>query len=95
MITKTDLLMLLSELQDSGIDTTKEFTKVVTSRELPMDVIKFINDKRGFEVSGFYEHIRRSYNVKKSKLYINIMKETTDVNDVLTTLAALNLQILL
>ena len=91
MITKTDLLMLLSELQATGIDTTKEFTKVVTSKDLPLDVVEFINSKRGFEVSNFYEHIRKSYNSKKSKLYINIMKEITDVNEVLTTLASLNL----
>ena len=91
MITRTDLLMLLSELQDNGIDTTKEFTRVVTSKDIPIDVIRFINSKREFEVSKFYEHIRKSYNLKKSKLYINIMKEITDTNEVLTTLAALNL----
>ena len=91
MITRNDLLMLLSELQDNGIDTTEQFTKTVTSRELPFDVIQFINTKRELDVTKFYEYIRKSYNSKKSKLYINIMKEIDDVNEVLTTLAALNL----
>ena len=82
-------------MSDNGINTTKEFTKVATSREIPLDVVKFINDNREMEVNKFYSHIRKSYNNKKSKLYINIMKEIEDVNDVLTTLASLNLQILL
>lgn len=95
MITKNDLLILLSELQDNGIDTTQQFTRTITSKELPLDVIQFINSNRELDVNKFYEYIRKSYNEKKSKLYINIMKEIEDVNEVLTTLAALNLQILL
>ena len=47
------------------------------------------------EVNKFYSYIRKSYNQKRSKLYINIMKEIDDVQEVLTTLASLNLQILL
>lgn len=82
-------------MSDNGIDTTKEFTKVVASREIPLDVIKFINSNREMDLSKFYSYIRKSYNNKKSKLYINIMKEIDDVQDVLTTLASLNLQILL
>ena len=95
MISKNDLLLILTELQDSGINTTKEFTKVVTSPNVPLDVIKFINDRREMEVSKFYSHIRKSYNNKKSKLYINIVKEIDDVNEVLTTLASFQLQTLL
>lgn len=95
MISKNDLLLILTELQDSGINTTKEFTKVVTSPNIPLDVIKFINDKREMEVSKFYSHIRKSYNNKKSKLYINIVKEIEDVNEVLTTLASFQLQTIL
>ena len=82
-------------MSDNGMDTTREFTKVATSRGIPLDVVKFINDNREMEVNKFYSHIRKSYNNKKSKLYINIMKEIEDVQEVLTTLASLNLQILL
>lgn len=95
MISKNDLFLILSEMSDNGIDTTKEFTKVATSRDIPLDIVKFINDNREMEVNKFYSYIRKSYNQKKSKLYINIMKEIEDVNEVLTTLASLNLQILL
>ena len=95
MISKNDLFLILSEMSDNGIDTTKEFTKVATSRDIPLDIVKFINDNREMDVNKFYSHIKKSYNQKKSKLYINIMKEIEDVNEVLTTLASLNLQILL
>ena len=95
MILKNDLLLILSEMSDNGIDTTKEFTRVAASRDIPLDVIKFINDNREMEVNKFYSYIRKSYNQKRSKLYINIMKEIDDVQEVLTTLASLNLQILL
>ena len=79
MILKNDLLLILSEMSDNGIDTIKEFTKVATAKEIPLDVIKFINDNREMEVNKFYSYIRKSYNSKKSKLYINIMKEIDDV----------------
>lgn len=92
MISKNDLLLILTELQDTGIDVTKEFTKVVTSSNIPLDVIQFINSNREMEVSKFYSHIRKNYNNKKSKLYINIVKEIEDVNEVLTTLASFQLQ---
>lgn len=95
MISKNDLFLILSEMQDNGIDTTKEFTKVAASRDIPLDIVKFINDNREMDVNKFYSYIRKSYNQKKSKLYINIMKEIDDINEILTTLASLNLQILL
>ena len=70
MISKTDLLLLLS-----NIDNVQEYIgKVLTSDDVPMDVVKFINDQRELDVSAFYTHIRKSYNQKKSKLYIQIMK---------------------
>ena len=96
MISKNDLVLILTELSESRkIDVTDKITKVLTSKTIPLDILKYINDEREFEVNKFYTHIRKSYNQKKSKLYINVMKEIDDVNDVLTTLSALNLQILL
>lgn len=79
----------------NGFETKQQITRVLTTKAIPMDVIKFINENREMDLSKFYTHIRKSYNQKKSKLYINIMKEIEDVNEVLTTLASLNLQILL
>lgn len=95
MLNRNDLILILTEMEDHGIDTHEQLTRVFTSQEFPIDVVKFINNQRVLDVVRFYEHIRKSYNQKKSKLYINIMKEVTDVTEVLTTLAALNLQILI
>lgn len=95
MVSKNDLILLLTELEEQGVDTKEQLRKVFTTREFPFDVLRFINEQRKLDITNFYQHLRKSYNQKKSKLYINIMKEVTDVNEVLTTLSALNLQILL
>ena len=95
MITKNDLLLLLTELKDQGIPINEQMKKLVISKDIPLDIVKFINDHRGFDAANFYTHIRKNYNRGKSKLYINIMRGIEDVHDVLTTLSALNLQILL
>ena len=68
----------------------------IRSPEANINVIKFINSHRVFDANKFYEKIRKSYNEKRSKLYINIMKETMDDPQIiLTTLSSLNLQILI
>ena len=96
MITRNDTILLLTELQEQGIDTGKLVEVALRSPEANVTVIKFINSHRPFEANKFYEKIRKSYNDKKSTLYRNIVKENLDdPNDVLTTLASLNLQILL
>lgn len=96
MLRNTDLVLLLTEISNNGEDVTSLIQKVLTSPSIPLDVIKYINDRRQLDVTNFYERIRYNYNKKKSNLYINIVKEEiTDAQDALTTLAALNLQILL
>lgn len=96
MITKNDILLLLTELQESGADVNTYFTKAITAPNVSLEVLKFINDQRQLDVAAFYELLRKNYNSKKSPLYKNIVKEDMDKPDeVLTTLAALNLQILL
>lgn len=92
---KTDLLLLLTELQDNNIDVGAQINLLMKSSNIPLEVIKFINDNREMEITKFYEHIRKSYNDKKSKLYINIVKEIDDPQEVLTTLSSLLNQILL
>ena len=62
MIIKNDLVLILSDLHDKGIDTAQQIRKVLVSKEVPIDVIKFINDNREFDVSKFYTHIRKSGN---------------------------------
>ena len=95
MITRSDCYLLLSDLQDSGIDTTKAINDLSTNKDIPISVIKFINDNRQLDLSQFYENLRKNYNNKKSQLYINIVKETQDPDKLLVTLSALLTQILL
>lgn len=97
MITRRDCLLLLSELDVKGIDTTEMVKLALRSQDANIVVIKFINDHRQLDANAFYEKVRKSYNQKKSNLYKNIVTcDEQDCSDtVLTTLAALNLQILL
>lgn len=97
MLSKNDCILLLTELSNKGVDTKKYLNKCLLSKDVDLEVVKFINDNRQLDVTKFYEKIRKSYNNKSSKLYINIMKELNENNitEVLTTLNALSLQILL
>lgn len=95
MVTRNDLLLLLSEIESEGVDTSIQIQKLYKTKELPIDVLKFINDHRQFDVIKFYERIRQNHNKNKSPLYINIMKQVEDPNEVLTTLSAMLNQILL
>lgn len=95
MLKKTDVLLLLTELQDNGIEVDRYIKQLYKTSNIPLDIIKFINDNRQIDVAQFYEKLRSNYNKKKSDLYINIVKEIDDLDDILTTLAAYNLQVLL
>lgn len=97
MITKRDCILLLSELQERGIDTSLYLKKALKTNEVDIQVLKFINEHRPFEASLFYEKLRKSYNNKKSMLYKNIVTcdEGENTQNVLTTLSSLNLQIFL
>lgn len=95
MITKNDCLTILVALEDKGINIDKPMRKLVTNREIPKDVLKFILDNRGIEVANFYEMLRKKHNQKKSPLYHNIVKDIEDTDEIITTLACLLVQITL
>lgn len=96
MITKNDCLSILTKLDESGVSGVNSYVrKLVVARDIPLEVLKFISDNRGLEVSKFYEMLRRSHNQKKSPLYTNILKEIDDPQEVVTTLSCLLTQILL
>jgi len=97
MITKNDLILLLTDLQENGVDVDKYLLSTITSSNINIEALKFINDNRQIDLAKFYELLRKNYNDKKSPLYKNIVNEKIEDNptEVLTTLAALNLQILL
>lgn len=96
MITNYDCILLLTELSEKGDSKADELiTKVATSDNIDLEVLKYINEKRQWDIVDFYEHIRKNYNKKKSTIYINIVKEVDSPKEVLTTLSALLTQILL
>lgn len=96
MINKTDLILLLTELQQGGVDVKAQLQKTVASTTIPIDVLKFINKNRQLDLTTFYEKIRKSYNKKHSVLYKNIVVENLkNPKESLTTLSALLTQALL
>lgn len=95
MITKNDCLTILVSLEDRGINIDQQMKKLLTSKEIPVDTLKFILNNRGIEVANFYEMLRKKHNQKKSPLYHNIVKDITDPEDIVTTLACLLVQITL
>ena len=95
MITKNDCLTILVSLEDKGLNINQPMKRLFASKDIPMDVLKFISDNRGIEVANFYEMLRKKYNQKKSPLYLNIVKEIDDPDEIITTLACLLVQITL
>ena len=95
MINKSDLMTILVSIEDRGINIDSQMKKLITSKEIPIDILKFILENRGIEVANFYEMLRKKHNQKKSPLYHNILKDITDPEEVITTLACLLVQITL
>jgi hypothetical protein len=95
MITKNDVILLLTDLEKLGVEINKSLYVDVSKNGVTPEIVNFINSNRQLDLYKFYEKIRKSYNEKHSTLYINIVKEIDDVNKVLTTLSALQTQLLL
>lgn len=95
MISKNDIILLLTELQDNGIDIENKIADTFKSQSIPIDVLKFINQHRQLDLTAFYEKLRKSYNHKRSKLYKNILDEALTTDDILTTLSSYELQAIL
>ena len=94
-ISRTDCVLLLTDLQEKGLDTSEYLKNIYRTNDIDFDTLKFINDNRQLDLSAFYEKLRKSYNNKKSNLYINIVKEIEDPEEVLITLSSFNLQLML
>ena len=95
MITKNDCMSILVRLEDKGVNINPYMKKLVISNEPPIEVLKFIAQNQGIEVINFYEMLRKKHNQKKSKLYLNILKEQETEEDIVTTLVCLLTQITL
>jgi len=98
MISRSDILLLLTDLQEQGEDVSMDINELYSSSTIPLDILKKINNHRPLDLLKFYEKLRESYNKKRSKLYINIMRADENVikdpKITLTTLSALLNQIL-
>ena len=46
MIAKSDVILLLTELQNNGIDVKEEISKVLSSSLIPLDVLKKIKEHK-------------------------------------------------
>lgn len=86
---------MLVSMEDAGINIDAEMKKLITSKDIPTDVLKFIIQHKGIEVANFYEMLRKKHNKKKSPLYTNILKACDDPEEVVVTLACLLVQITL
>jgi len=95
LITSSDVVLLLTQLQNEGFETKSLITDVLLNKTVSYDTLKFINDNRPLDCYNFIEKVRRSYNNGNSKLYKNLVAELKDTKSVLTTLASLQLQVLL
>lgn len=95
MITKNDCMTLLVKLEDDGLNVNTYLKQLMSSKEIPIEVLKFIAKNRGIEVANFYEMLRRRHNQKKSVLYTNIVKDQDNISDILITLSSLLTQIAL
>lgn len=95
MLTKPDCMSILIKLEDQGINVDSYIKQLITSKEVPIEVLKFIAKNRGIELCNFYEMLRKNHNQKKSPLYTNILKEVSSPEEVVLTLSSLLQQIIL
>ena len=64
MISKSDVVLLLTELQNSGEDVSRDIISLYKSDTIPLEILKKINSTKPLSVVRFYEKIRQSYNKK-------------------------------
>ena len=96
MITKNDCLLLLKEISMNGIDTKEMCNKIISSPNIDLEIIEFINSYKPLEIINFYVKLRKNYNTKKSKIYKEIVQiDKKEPKDVTITLSSLLTQILL
>ena len=93
MITNTDCILLLSEIGDAK--AMDFINQIAGTPKVSIEALKYINEHKPLDIINFYEHLRKTYNKQHSKVYINIVKEVDNPNDVLITLSSLLTQILL
>ena len=58
MIARSDVILLLTELQNKGVDVKEEMNMVLRSSSIPLEALKKINDNRSLDILKFYEKLR-------------------------------------
>lgn len=71
MINKNDCLSLLVKLESKGVNINSYMRQLLLSKEVPLEVLRFISQNRGIEVSNFYEMLRKAI-TRKNHHYIRI-----------------------
>lgn len=98
MLQKTDLILLLTTIQEEHpeLDVRDYVDMTIRTPGINLEALKFINEIRPLEVRNFYEKLRKSYNDKRSNLYINIMKsDETELKNTMVVLTSLLNQIMI
>ena len=95
MISRTDVVLLLSSLNIPEQQVQDLIRQVYGSQDLPLEVLQFINDRRQLDLTAFYQKLRKSYNHKKSKLYVMLVRDDLNPAEIPTTLASYGLQVAL
>lgn len=95
MITKADCMSILIKLEDQGVSVDDCIKRLISSKEIPEDVLRFIAKNKGMELCNFYEMLRKNHNQKKSHLYTNILKDQTSSEEAILTLSSLLQQVIL
>lgn len=96
MLQKNDIAFILTDMEEKGVEGAHEqLLKLFSTPSIPMEVLRFINDRRQLDVTAFYDRIRRNHNEKRSSLYKNIVKDTEDPTEAISTLSAFALNLFL
>lgn len=96
MLQVNDLVLILTDMQETGDEGAKEqLMKAIRSPLVSSETLKYINDRRPLDVTRFYERVRKNYNDKRSNLYKNIVRDVEDPNEAISTLSAFLLNLFL
>ena len=58
MISRSDILLLLTDLQNKGIDVKEDINNLYSSSTIiPLETLKKINDNRPLDLLQFYEKL--------------------------------------
>lgn len=84
MLGRQDCYKLLIDIKNKGINVDKYFLMLSQSVEIPVEVIKFINENRELDITRFYEDLREKHNKRKSKMYYDLMRELEPEESIIT-----------